>query len=310
MIDLQTRKVEDLLNKSDGRIAEIVRDPRRVAFSPEGTRLLISARDEKTACVLDLSTGETVVIDRLGGSSIFWIGNRLLFSGHGNHSRICDVAGGRQEQAKVCGRIIASDPTGTKLLLDYPATVVNLDGQVLREFGGSACDKEVPLLSRSGNWAGVFCDGEDGWAYSVVSTTTDMVYRLRRPWGATFALTDNGDSIFLVGGGNSTFGAVMTGGHGIKATTADIVFWPKEDDPWKSTPGRRRGPTFNDILWNAMPKGKSQMIAKNAMALTLLDKELFFVQAEGHERILKAVPLPETQVSPPPRGSRTSREKR
>ena len=56
-----------------------------------------------------------------------------------------------------------------------------------------------------------------------------------------------------------------------------------------------------------MPKGKSQHDCEMRSGGHPPDKELFFVQAEGHERILKAVPLPETQVSPPPRGSRTSR---
>ncbi len=182
---------------------------------------------------------------------------------------------------------------------------MNFEGETLREFGGHECDKDVPLLSRSGNWAGMFCKVEDEWAYSVVSTTSDEVFRLKRPWGATFALTDNGDSIFLVGGGNSTFGAVMTGGQRVEATTADVVFWPKTDDPWKSTPGAPEGPSFNDILWNAMPKGKSEIVATKVMALTLLGNELFFVQADGDERILKAISLPESQ-SPSPANDGTS----
>jgi len=118
------------------------------------------------------------------------------------------------------------------------------------------------------------------------------------------ALTDNGDSIFAVGDKNSTFGAVMTGGQTVEVTTADIVYWPKEDDPWKSTTGAPPGPTFNDILWNAMPKGKSQIIARKAMALTLLGKELFVVQADGNERALRAVALPEREASSPASESR------
>jgi len=182
--------------------------------------------------------------------------------------------------------------------------VVSSEATVLREFGHCACDKEKPLLSRSGNWAGVFCQGDDGWAYSVVSTTTNKVYRLKRPWGATFALTDNGDSIFLVGGGLSTFGAVITGGQAPEVTTADVVFWPKEDDPWKSTKGAPPGPTMNDLVWNNMPKGKSEIIARKAMALSVLGKELFFVQADGNNRVLKAVALPETKASSPDGGPR------
>src|SRR5262249_23724222 len=151
-----------------------------------------------------------------------WIGNRLLI----DDWRVCeirDVAGNLKEKKALSG-VIASDPTGKKLLVHSfsDPMVVSPEATVLREFGGSACDKETPRLSRSGNWAGVFCEGKDGWAYSVVSTTTDKVYRLRRPWGATFALTDNGDSIFLVGGGTSTFGAIMTGGTDPKVTTADV----------------------------------------------------------------------------------------
>jgi hypothetical protein len=54
-----------------------------------------------------------------------------------------------------------------------------------------------------------------------------------------------------------------------------------------------------------MPKGKSQIIARKAMALTLLGKELFVVQADRDERVLQAVALPEIEVSSPadaPRG--------
>ena len=40
------------------------------------------------------------------------------------------------------------------------------------------------------------------------------------------------------------------------------------------------------------------------MALTLLGKELFFVQAEGNNRVLKAVALPETKASSPDGRSR------
>jgi len=84
------------------------------------------------------------------------------------------------------------------------------------------------------------------------------VYRLKRPWGATFALTDNGDSIFLDGEGMNTFGVVITGGRGPEVTTANIVFWPKMDDPWKSTMGAPKGPNMSDLVWNRMPKGKSE----------------------------------------------------
>src|SRR5262249_44891663 len=145
---------------------------------------------------------------------------------------------------------------------------------------------------------------------SVVSTTTDKVYRLRRPWGATFALTDNGDSIFLVGGGTSTFGAIMTGGTDPKVTNADLVFLPKKDDPWKSTKGAPPGPTIPVLVWTAQRKGKSEIIVRKAMALTLLGKELLFVQAEGDERVLKAVGLPEKQAPSPAGESRRSQKTR
>jgi hypothetical protein len=300
LIDLQTAEIEDLSTTSNGKVAAIVRDPARATFSPDGKHLLISAQGGQTACILDHSTGNTIAISGLEHWDILWSGNRLLISsGWREHPEVFNIAGERQEQPKVRGRVIASDPSGTKLLLWYPPAVVNLEGETLREFGGHSCDKEVPLLSRSGNWAGVFCSVEDEWAYSVVSTTSDEVFRLRRPWGATFALTDNGDSIFLVGGGDSTFGAVISGGQRVEATTADVVFWPKTDDPWTSTPGAPEGPSFNDILWNAMPKGKSKIVATKVMALTLLGKELFFVQADGDERILKAISLPEAQTSSP-----------
>jgi hypothetical protein len=128
--------------------------------------------------------------------------------------------------------------------------------------------------------------------------------------GATFALTDNGDSIFLVGGQMSTFGGVITGGHEPEVTTADVVFWPKEDDPWKSTKGAPAGPSSNDLIWNAMPKGKSEIIARKAMALTLLGEDLFFVQAEGDQRFLKAIALPQTQASSPTGESRRSQNTR
>lgn len=269
---------------------------------PNGKHLLITANDYESACILDLSTRKSVVVGRTG--TILWIGNRLLFESWPSPSEIRDVAG-RLLEKKLLSDVIASDPTGTKLLVgSLNPVVISPEATVLRELGGSACDKERPLLSRSGNWAGVFCEGKDGWAYSVVSTTTDKVYRLRRPWGATLALTDNGDSIFALGDKNSTFGTIMRGGRTVEATTADIVFWPKEDDPWKSTKGAPPGPRFNDILWNAMPKGKSQIIARKAMALTLFGKELFFVQADGNERVLKAVALPEIEVSSPAGESR------
>jgi hypothetical protein len=307
VVDLRTGGIEDLLAKSHGKVATIVRDPARVTFSPDGKRLLISAPGGESACIIDLSTGETTVLSGLERSHILWMGNRLLVSsGWRNHPEVFSITGERQAQPRVRGRIIASDPTGSKLVLDDPPAVVNLEGNVLRSFGGPSCDKEVPLLSRSGNWAGIFCNQNDEWAYSVVSTTTDEVLRLRRPWGATLALTDNGDSIFAVGGQHSTFGAVMSGGQPVEATTVDIVFWPKEDDPWKSTKGAPDGPSFNDLVWNNMPKGKSRIIANKVMALTLLGKEVFCVQAEGDDRVLKAIPLPEAQAPLPntePHGS-------
>ena len=304
LIDLQTGEIEDLLNKSDEKAAGIIRDAKNVRFSPNGKHLLIAANDYRSACILDLSTRKSIVVRRPEYCTILWIGDHLLFAGSDN-SEIRDVTGNLLEK-KLLGHVIASDPTGRKLLVGrLDPAVISPEATVLRELGGSACDKESPLLSRSGNWAGAFCEGKDGWAYSVVSTTTDKVYRLRRPWGATLALTDNGDSIFAVGDKNSTFGAVMTGGRVVEATTADIVFWPKEDDPWKSTKGAPPGPSFNDIVWNAMPKGKSQIVARNAMAVTLLGKELFVVQADRDERVLQAVALPEIEVSSPasaPRG--------
>jgi hypothetical protein len=300
LIDLQTAEIKDLLSESNDSVAAIVRDPKRVTFSPDGRHLLVSAQDGETACILDLSTGKTVIINDLEHSDVLWVGDRLLFSHGPVATKIYDLTGRLQAQPKVDGCILASDPTGTKLLVDYPdLAVVDPEGKVLRKLSDNACDKEVPLLSRSGNWAGIFCNEKDEWAYSVVSTTTDEILRLRRPWGATFALTDNGDSIFLVGGGSSTFGAVMTGGQRVEASTADIVFWPKDDDPWKSTKGAPEGPTFNDTVWNRMPLGKSQIIAKKAMALTLLGNEIFVVQAEGDERELKAISLPESQAKSP-----------
>jgi hypothetical protein len=157
------------------------------------------------------------------------------------------------------------------------AIVVSPEGTVLRRLA-HACDRDEPRLSRSGNWAGVFCKGDDdSWAYSVVSTTTDKVYRLKRPWGTTFALTDDGDSIFLV-----------RGEMGI-----DVVFWPKEDEQWKPTNG---APPGRGLGWSALSKGKSQVIARKATAVTLLGKELFFVQADGKNLVLKAVALPETKT--------------
>ncbi len=307
LIDLQTGEVEDLLIKFEEKAADIVRGSEDVRFSPDGKHLLISAHYCKSARIFDLSTRKCVVVGGGEYRTILWVGNRLLFESL-HSSEIRDVAGKVLEK-KLLDNVIASDPTGKKLLVGWPRPmVISPEATILREFGDSACDKETPLLSRSGNWAGVFCKGEDGWAYSVVSTTTDKVYRLRRPWGATLALTDNGDSIFAVGDDNSTFGAVMTGGRAVEATTADIVFWPKEDDPWKSTKGAPPGPKPNDILWNAMPKGKSQIIARKAMALTLLGKELFFVEADGNERVLKAVGLPGTEVSSSGNESRGSQK--
>ena len=308
VVDLRTAGVEDLLTKSNGRVATIVRDPARATFSPDGKRLLISALGGETACIIDLSTGETTVVSGLKHSDILWIGNRLLVSsGWSTHPEVFSITGEREVQPKVRGWILASDPTGTKLVLAYPAAVVNLEGEVLRDFGSHSCDRELPLLSRSGNWAGIFCNLNHEWAYSVVSTTADEALRLRRPWGATLALTDNGDSIFAVGGQHNTFGAVMAGGQPVEATTVDIVFWPKEDDPLKSTKGAPDGPTFNDLVWNSMPKGKSRIIASKVMALTLLGKEVFFVQAEGDDRVLKAIPLPESQA-PLPNTEPTVRE--
>ncbi len=304
LLNLETAEIEDLLSTCEEKSARILRDAIDARFSPDAKHLLITANGESGACVLDLRTRKSVLVSVGENGAIMWFGNRLLI-GSVRGCEIRDLAGNLQEK-KALHRVIACDPTGRKLLVRSfsDPMVVSPEATVLREFGGSACDKEEPQLSRSGNWAGVFCEGEDGWAYSVVSTTTDKVYRLRRPWGATFALTDNGDSIFLVGGGLSTFGAVITGGQAPKVTTADVVFWPKEDDPWKSTEGAPAGPSMNDLVWNHMPKGKSEIIARKAMALTLLGSELFFVQAEGDERSLKAVALPATRASSPAGKSR------
>ena len=188
LIDLQTAGIEDLLTTSDGKVAAIVRDLVGATFSPDGKHLLIAARGGETACVLDLSTAETTVVSGLEHSRILWLGNRLLVSsGWRKCSEIFSITGERQEPLKVRGQILASDPAGTTLVLDCPPAVVNLEGKVLRDFGGNSCDSELPLLSRSGNWVGIFCNVNDEWAYSVVSTTTDRVFRLRRPWGETLA---------------------------------------------------------------------------------------------------------------------------
>jgi hypothetical protein len=309
LVNLETAEVEDLLSKCEEKAAGILRDPKDARFSPDGKHLLITAIGEKGACVLDLGTRKSVAVSVGENGTIMWFGNRLLIGGS-NGCEIRDVAGKLQVKKALSG-VIASDPTGRKLLVQSSdPMVVSPEATVLREFGGNACDKERPQLSRSGNWAGVFCEGKDGWAYSVVSTTTEKVYRLRRPWGATFALTDNGDSIFLVGGRMSTFGAIISGGHDPKVTTADVVFWPKEDDPWKSTQGAPDGPSESDLVWNAIPKGKSEIIARKAMAVTLLGNELFFVQADGDERFLKAIALPEAKSSPPAGNSRRSQNSR
>jgi hypothetical protein len=299
LVNLETAEIEDLLPKSEEMSARILRAADDARFSPDGRHLLITAHGEKSACVLDLGTRKSVVLSVGETGRVLWLGKRLLVASE-NNCEVRDVAGKLQEKKALKG-IIACEPTGRMLLVQsFPDTmVVSLEATVLREFGGSPCDKERPLFSRSGNWAGVFCEGKDGWAYSVVSTTTDKVYRLRRPWGATFAITDNGDSIFLVGGGLGAFGAIVSGGEAPKVTTVDVVFWPKEDDPWKSTKGVPDGPDMNDLVWNNMPKGKSEVIAKKALALTVLGNELFFVRAEGNERTLKAVALPETQASSP-----------
>jgi hypothetical protein len=47
-----------------------------------------------------------------------------------------------------------------------------------------------------------------------------------------------------------------------------------------------------------MPKGKSQVLANNVMAVTLLGGEIFVVQGTGDERSLKAIPLPESEPVP------------
>jgi len=310
LVNLETAEIEDLLSKCEEKAARILRDPKDARFSPNGKHLLITANGEKSACVLDLGTRKSVVVSVGENGTIMWFGNRLLIGGL-TGCEIRDVAGNLLEKKALSG-VIASDPAGRKLLVQFsdPPMVVSPEATVLREFGGTACDREAPQLSRSGNWAGAFCEGKDGWAYSVVSTTTDKVYRLRRPWGATFALTDNGDSIFWSEDERAFFGAVITGGHDPKLTTAAVVFWPKEDDPWKSTKGAPAGPSTNDLIWNAMPKGKSEIIAKKAMALTLLGNELFFVQATGDERFLKAVALPEKQASSPAGKSRRSQNTR
>ena len=181
LIDLQTGEVEDLLIKFEEKAADIVRGSEDVRFSPDGKHLLISAHYCKSARIFDLSTRKCVVVGGGEYRTILWVGNRLLFESL-HSSEIRDVAGKVLEK-KLLDNVIASDPTGKKLLVGWPRPmVISPEATILREFGDSACDKETPLLSRSGNWAGVFCKGEDGWAYSVVSTTTDKVYRLRRPW--------------------------------------------------------------------------------------------------------------------------------
>jgi hypothetical protein len=297
LIGLHTAEIEDLLTRSDEKTAAIVRDSERVTFSPDGTHLLISMKERRNACIVDLSTRKSVVISRPEPFSVLWIGNRLLLSSW-EHAEICDVAGKLQEPLKLRGDVVASDPTGTKLLLRLlGVTVVNSGGEVLRRVGDGACDREAPLLSRSGNWAGIYCHGRDGWAYSVVSTTTDKVFRLKRPWGATLALTDNGDSIFAVRGGNSTFDIPRVCRQRDRARAADIVFWPRDEALWKSAKGAPAAPSSDDDAWNALQSGKSQIVARNVMAIAVLGDELFVVEARGDERILKAIAIPKL---PPP----------
>jgi hypothetical protein len=303
VLDLQTGKIEDLSDGADEAVAAIIHDTQRASFSPDATRLLISAEGGESACVVELSRGEVTLITKPYG--VLWVGDRLLFSRSDGKSAICSVAGEIQERPNLRGCVIASDPSGTKLLLQFPnAAVVSSKGEVLRKFG-PACDRDLPLLSRSGNWAGVFCAEEDGWGYSLVSTTTDEKLRLARPWGATLALTDDGDSILPFGGEDNGFLGLMTGGRPDGPTTTGILFWPKDDEPLNSKEQDSREERSRD-----KPPGKSQVIADKATAFTVLGKELFFVQAEGDERTLRAVPLPQPGASSPATKPPTAREKR
>lgn len=116
LINLQSAEFEDLLSKREEKAARIVGDPKDARFSPDGKYLLITANNEKDACVLDLGTRKSVLLsvgERGGG--IMWIGNRLLIDGW-NSCEIRDVAGKLQEKKALNG-VIASDPTGKKLLV-------------------------------------------------------------------------------------------------------------------------------------------------------------------------------------------------
>jgi hypothetical protein len=295
LIDLQTGKTEDLSAQVGDEAATSIRNPKGASFSPDGKQLLVSAADGKNICILDLSTRKAILITRPDRFQALWFGERLLLSVAGKPAEVCDATGRRVEELKLQAQILAGDPTGSKLLVitkDAVMAVASPEGKVLRELAsqGDCCPRDKPLLSRFGNWAGVYCMNKNEWSYCLVSTTTDEVFRLRRPWGATLALTETGDSIFLTSGKGDTFSATTRGGEG-----CSVVFWPKDDDPWKSTEGAAGGPESKDLIANRMPRGNSQVLADKAMAVALLGGELFVVKASADERMLKAIPLPQSR---------------
>jgi hypothetical protein len=121
------------------------------------------------------------------------------------------------ERLKVCGELLGSDITGERLLVktnkndpamppklnEETVAVVTPNGKVLREIAlaNNICDKDTPLLSRQGNFAGAYCTGNPGfddWCRRIVPLGDGESIYLPIGWGA-LAISETGGCLSMEG---------------------------------------------------------------------------------------------------------------
>jgi len=217
-----------------------------------------------------------------------WAGNCLLLDrwDQASHSygpiESYDLAGKRGEDLKLCGWLMGGDRDGKKLLVttsrtaptktltseaykDSMVAVVTPEGKVLREVapGGDICDRDMPLISRHGNYVGAYCwnsPKRTPWSRRIDRMDGQETIYLPTGWGGAMAISETG-------------GCLCDGCDSQKRTV--LCFWTRD--------------------------GKRHEVVKDPKAGTILDQEIFYIEATSEATTLRAAPLPQSGPGIAPR---------
>ncbi len=307
LIELKTGRTFGPVDFPDKDFSNLLDIAGPVGFSADGTHAAFVSKDDRCA-ILNLETKRAKFVRLPQYAKVIWSGNQLLISTHeGKVVETMDTAGRPTERLPLCGYVLASDSTGKKLLAyvrsgnptkdegDFDGwnkdlVVVTPDGEIVVVVAAehTQCDKDEPVLSREGNYAGVYCWTEkmsEDWAYSLASTVTGEILRLDRMVGFNVAVTEHGDLIYLYPEDERWI----------------VTFWPKHDNALRKAMDDASAPIHIDKFWTPFGTTNKILQLSNAvLAATVLGDEIFTIECPAGKPIVKAYPLPNLQHGPAP----------